>query len=234
MFLFLKLYLAHLIGDFVLQFEELYQLKLRSQLGQFFHVLIHAILMLIVVLPYLDSPRMWGFIAAVMFVHYFQDNVKYRLQTRLPRHRFFLFVTDQIFHGLVVAGVMLLPESREVITFSGKPWNPYYTDNSWTLLAIAFIFTTFAGSYLLHSFRTNFIPNTRPDHYITNSEMSYALFERTLVTAVFLFCANPVFFGAALFIAVPRLFFPKLRSMPDFIFSYMYAGFIGLLFRIWI
>jgi hypothetical protein len=42
MFLFLKLVLAHLIADFILQFEELYQLKIRSFLGHLAHVLIHG------------------------------------------------------------------------------------------------------------------------------------------------------------------------------------------------
>jgi len=233
MFLFLKLYFAHLLGDFVLQFEELYQLKIRSQLGHFFHVMIHALLMIVVTLPYLDMSFMWFFICGVVAVHYMQDNLKYRLQLKFPQHRFFLFVADQLLHGLVVATILLFPASREVRTFDGQPWDLFYAHSFWALLAIAFVLTTFAGSYLLHAFRSNFFPG-RPDHFITNFEMSHAIVERTTITGLFLFTVHPALLGATLLISILRLPSKKLRSMPDFIMSFIYAAFVGLLFRIWL
>jgi len=59
--LFLKLILAHLIADFILQFEELYQLKIRSFLGHLFHALIHGLVSLALLYPYLNVLQIWIF-----------------------------------------------------------------------------------------------------------------------------------------------------------------------------
>ena len=117
MFLFLKLILAHLIADFILQFEELYQLKVRSFLGQLFHVLIHGLVSLILLYPYLNNPSVWIFIAALVLIHLTQDLIKYSFTKKTPANTFAYFMTDQLCHVLVLSAVVLFPISREVRGF---------------------------------------------------------------------------------------------------------------------
>jgi len=230
MFLFLKLYLAHLIGDFILQFEELYRLKVRSLWGHLFHVLIHALVSLLLVFPFLTNPRLTLFVLAVSTVHYFQDIVKYTLQQKMPHWRFVLFVSDQIVHLLVVASVLLFPWNTAIPeTPSGAA--AFYYNNEWTLYAIAFVLSTFGGGYLLHSFRTNYMSGTRPDHFISRFEMSHGLAERTLVTAFFMLGTWPWMLAAAAAAAAMRLPFPLLRNRTDFLMSFLYAAAVGLAFR---
>lgn len=229
--LFLKLYLAHLIGDFILQFEELYRLKVRSLWGHFFHVLIHALISLALAFPFLHLPAVWIFIFSVSGVHYFQDILKYTLQKKYPQYGFVLFVADQITHALIVASVLLFP-------FAGQPpgaihagrWTALYLESSWTLLAIGFILVTFGGSYLLHSFRKNYVAGSRPDHFITSREMSYALIERPLVALPFLMPSVPFLWLCPVLVQIPRIFLPKLRNAADFILSFTYAACLGIIF----
>lgn len=235
MFLFLKLYLAHLIGDFILQFEELYQLKVRRFAGHIWHVVIHAVVSALLVIPYLDSPFMWAFILIISTIHLGQDLVKYTLQKKAPAYRCPLFVLDQIGHVFVVGSILLFPISREVRGFPGHTGlDFYYGSNILTLLAIAFILSTFGAAYLMHSLRTTYFPDDRHDHYITRFEMLHGLVERTVITGAFLFSSNPLVWAASLAVGVLRLFSPRLRNGVDFLLSFALAAVTGYVFSYWI
>lgn len=235
MFLFLKLYLAHLIGDFVLQFEELYRLKVRSVLGHAGHVLIHVLVSILLTQPYWGQPVLWIFIGLLAVEHLIQDLIKYNLQKKHPAITFPLFVVDQMIHFLAVRSVLLFSVSKLQLGFPEMPvWNLYYTENAWTLYAIAFLWVTFGGSYLLHNFRKNYLPGSRPDHLITPLEMSHAIVERSCLAGAFLFSSSPLVWTAAAFPALLRLAHPKLRNATDLVMSLAWAALIGFLFRLWV
>jgi len=235
MFLFLKLYLAHLVGDFVLQFEELYSLKVRNVWGHIGHVLIHVLVSLLLTIPYWHQPQIWFFIAALGTVHLMQDLLKYNLQKKHPAFTLPLFVLDQVFHFLTVSCILLLPVSRLELGFPSSPsWNLYYSQSLWTVYAIAFLIATFGGSYLLHNFRKNYVPGSRPDHLITSFEMSHAIIERSLWVTAILFPGHPLLWAAVAVAGLSRLAFPKLRNAADFLMSCFWAASVGLLFSRWV
>lgn len=235
MFLFLKLVLAHLIADFILQFEELYRLKVRSQAGHFFHAAIHAVMMLLVALPYLAPYPMLGvYLIILAKIHYFQDGIKYRIQAKHPKQIFWCFTIDQIFHFLFLATVIIWPPASTPRPFFSGIVDQLYRDSIWTLYACAFITTTFKTTYLLHAFRLSFIPGSRPDHLITSSEMAWDLAERTFITGLVLFDPVPLGFMLALPIGFLRFFHPQRRSAVDFVLSASCAIVTGFLFRHWI
>lgn len=235
MFLFQKLYLAHLIADFILQFEELYQLKLRSKLGHLGHVVIHLAVSLVLVLPFLGDISIWAAVLLITAIHYFQDNIKYSLQSKHPQQTFWYFTIDQVIHILVVAIIFLFPAGRAVPEPQGTGTLAYlYYDSAPTLTACLFILATFGGSYFLHSIRKSFIPGSRPDHLITNLEMLHGLIERTLVAFAFTFSDSPACWASVLFVGTLRLPFPKLRGVFDFTSSFLFATTLGLLFRLWL
>ena len=235
MFLFLKLVLGHLIADFILQFEELYRLKVKSRLGHGFHAGMHFICYVLLSVPYLGSPFIWIFISAVSIIHYLQDLLKYRLQEENPKQIFWCFTVDQVFHFIFLTLILFFPISREPRGFPGHPNLDFiYRSRAATFYAVAFITATFKGSYLLHAFRHSFFKKTRPDHFITSLEVWHGILERGFVVSVFLFNI-PSF---ALMIAWPavaivRAFSKKLRSLPDFFLSVLYASLVGILFRSW-
>ena len=182
MFLFLKLYLAHLLGDFVFQFDELYKLKIRSRWGHFFHVLFHLVLMVLLVFPYLKHTSITLFILGIAIIHYFQDIVKYKLQAKLKK-TFLSFVIDQFFHTLWIGLVFFLPESKQVVEFISFPTlNSYYISETLTKVTMLVLCVTFVSAYLLHNFKKSYFRDARVDHFVTSAEMSHNFIERLFVS----------------------------------------------------
>ena len=232
MFLFLKLYLAHLIGDFVLQFDELYRLKLKSPWGHFFHALVHAALSLALLFPYLDAPFIWIFVFVTADIHLFQDALKYKLiQNR--KYHFPIFTLDQILHLLFLATIALFPASRQSVPLPADGFlSSLYLDNRWTYVLIAWISATMAGSYTLHAFSVSYLGDHRKDRFISRLELIHGFFERTVVGALFFLASNPLVWLAAPAAGGVRLLSAKLRNRRDFLVSLIYAACVGILFRL--
>ncbi|MCB9799527.1 MAG: DUF3307 domain-containing protein [Candidatus Omnitrophica bacterium] len=232
MFLFCKLYVAHLLGDFVFQFEELYRLKVRHVLGHFLHVIIHIGFSLLLVSPYLSHGFIWKFIGALGLVHLCQDLIKYQLQKRFPQATFFLFTLDQIIHALVIASILYFPLSRQKLGFPDLAFLNYgYFEESWTYFAIAFLLATFGCAYFLNAFRKSFTPASRKDYYITSFEMFHGIFERGSIVTFYFFTANPLMLLAVFLSGLLRIPFRPLRNFFDFISGAAIAALAGYAFR---
>lgn len=100
--IFIKLILAHLLGDFILQpnswvaDKENYKLKSKYL---YFHVLIHTILSFI----FLWDLQLWWVAVLVGVTHFIIDAAKLSFQTIKTKKRWFFI--DQLLHILVIAGV---------------------------------------------------------------------------------------------------------------------------------
>ncbi|AZA89341.1 Protein of uncharacterised function (DUF3307) [Chryseobacterium nakagawai] len=100
--IFIKLILAHLLGDFILQpnawvaDKENYKLKSKYL---YFHVLIHIVLNLIL----LWDLELWWVAILVGVTHFIIDAAKLSFQTVKTKKRWFFI--DQMLHVLVIAGV---------------------------------------------------------------------------------------------------------------------------------
>lgn len=231
--IFLKLCLAHLVADFILQFEELFQLKLKSIIGHFLHAFCHAAVSLLLLWPYLGHAWVWGFVLALSVIHCCQDLIKYRLMVQKKELFFLIFVMDQAIHFLFLSTVLLFPGSQQVLGFATHPvLNELYMENRWTLYAIVFLVSTFTGSFVMHAFRTNFIPGSRPDHFITTWEIIHGIVERSLITWVFIFTPNSWPLLLLPFIGLFRLFYSRISNKTDFFISFNYAAAVGIIFRL--
>jgi hypothetical protein len=232
MFLFLKLILAHLIADFILQFEELYRLKVRSFLGQLLHVLIHGLVSLALLYPYLNEPVVWAFAAGIVVIHLAQDLLKYSFTKKTPANTFIYFMTDQLFHILVISVIFLLPVSREVRGFPDSPLlDTLYRTDYWTLGAIFFITLTFAGSYILNAFTKSYLKGHAPLYLISSPEIAHALLERSLIAWILLATTSPLALLAIPLAGILRLPFKPLRDWTAFFLSVSYAVGITLQFQ---
>ncbi len=105
MLLVLKLVLAHAIGDFVLQPDQWVKdktIKKHKSKYLYFHVLIHA-LALLILLQF--NTNYWIGIVSIVVSHYIIDVIKLNLTKKInPR---LLFILDQIAHLIVIAIVAL-------------------------------------------------------------------------------------------------------------------------------
>lgn len=100
--IFIKLILAHLLGDFILQpnswvaDKENYKLKSKFL---YIHVLIHTVLSLI----FLWDLQLWWVAVLVGITHFMIDAAKLIFQNVKTKKRWFFI--DQLLHVLVIAGV---------------------------------------------------------------------------------------------------------------------------------
>jgi len=232
MFVVLKLILAHLIADFILQFEELYQLKVRSFLGQFLHVLIHGAASLLLLFPYWDVPQVWLFILWLVLVHLAQDLLKYAATKKVPAKTFVYFMVDQVCHLLVIGTVLFFPFSHEVRGFpSSALLSTLYCQNFWTVGAIFFIILTFAGSYILNAFAKSYIEDKPSVYLIRSPEITHAIIERSFAAGILFTISFPWTVIAIPCLGILRLPFKPLRDLTAFLLSVSYAVIVTLLFR---
>jgi hypothetical protein len=100
----LKLILAHLIGDFLLQPDAWIKDKLDKKYKSkylYYHIVVHLIALLII-LRFEGS--YWLGISLIIISHYIIDLAKLFLSNN--KNTQWLFFTDQLFHLLVIAGVV--------------------------------------------------------------------------------------------------------------------------------
>lgn len=99
MLLLLKMLLAHVVGDFLLQpyswVKDKEQRKLKS-LKLYLHVLLHGVLVYLFLWDY----SMWCWIAIYVLLHAFTDILKLYLQSEKTKPQW--FIIDQILHLLSI------------------------------------------------------------------------------------------------------------------------------------
>ncbi len=135
--LFLKLLLAHLLGDFVLQptswVRDKKSRKIRSPY-LYGHILIYAIL-LAMALQF--NTQYWLGFLFIVITHYLIDWIKLELQGKWPEG--YLFFTDQVAHILVLLSVAVL------YTGTGINWSFLFAPEL-LLLICAAIMVTYTAS----------------------------------------------------------------------------------------
>lgn len=102
---FLKLLLAHIVGDFVLQTKSMVT-KRKEHIGYLLlHVLIHIIVLLLLFLPDLSD-----FYLSIVFIgisHLAIDSLKIWLETKYPTKPLLFFCVDQLLHISVLSAIVM-------------------------------------------------------------------------------------------------------------------------------
>lgn len=103
--LFLKLLLAHIVGDFVLQTKTLVLKRGENVLYLLLHTLIHVLLLCIVFFPAITDA--WFAILSIGVAHLAIDSLKIWVEKIWPTKPTTLFLADQLLHILVILTVVL-------------------------------------------------------------------------------------------------------------------------------
>lgn len=110
----LKLLLAHILGDFVLQpdrwIQDKRQRKHRSA-SLYLHLGVHALALLLLLQFDLTY---WAGMLVILFTHFIIDLAKLNLESRYNNN--LLFFLDQVAHGLVLVGVVFFYHPFEIDT----------------------------------------------------------------------------------------------------------------------
>jgi hypothetical protein len=110
--LFLKLFLAHIVGDFVFQPNKWVKSKEQKKYKSpylYWHILVH-IIALLVVLQF--NIKYWLGILIIVSSHYLIDLAKLYLTTKVNFR--WLFFLDQLAHLLIILGVVRIYEVYEI------------------------------------------------------------------------------------------------------------------------
>lgn len=140
MIIFIKLLLAHLLGDFLLQprswVAEKEKFKIKSQ-KLFLHILIHGALVWLL----LWNLQYWPVAAIIMICHFGIDLLKLYLQKE--RSRTSWFVTDQLLHllSLIIVFFIFFQPEWQLTAFIENP-------RFW-LFVTALLLITFASGIII-------------------------------------------------------------------------------------
>ena len=152
--LFWVLYLAHIAGDFPLQTDTVYKIKMRSSWGVIPHVVICSIANIVFLYPLWGHLNTWAAILLLGLIHTFLDKTKIVLSSRTSNDSLFNFLLDQLLHLfsiLLVAfwldhvleqqhvatmirfynkNVLVISSALLLASFAGVPFT-YYTKKYW-------------------------------------------------------------------------------------------------------
>jgi len=105
MSVFIPLLLTHFIADYPLQSGLIIRLKQKNYWGVLVHCLIHLGVMVLVMQGFWQDWRIFLGVLIVFITHNIIDQAKVTLDKKHPKWRLTLYISDQLAHVFVVAGV---------------------------------------------------------------------------------------------------------------------------------
>ena len=150
MIVLLKLLIAHLTGDFLLQPEKWVKAKETKKLGAwqlYIHALLHGLLALLL----MWDLNFWSWALVIAFVHLIIDSFKILVQTNKTKR--LLFFIDQLLHFISIYAIWLWYEG-EYFSFS------FLKDGKFLLLVALVLFLTRPVSFGVRIFISKWTPDT--------------------------------------------------------------------------
>ena len=207
MILFLKLLVAHLLGDFVFQPKNWVKDKEKKKIKSpklYAHIGVHAVLLLILLQFNLQY---WSVFLLVIVSHFIVDLGKLYLQKKKNKRLFFFL--DQAFHLLFLGIATYLFQPFD-ITFST------IVNEHNLLLTCCLIFVTFTSSIIINTLISRWNPeknNKSEEQSLANAGKYIGFLERLLV---FVFIAINQWAGVGFLLAAKSIFrFGDLTASKD-------------------
>jgi hypothetical protein len=232
MFLFIRLLLAHFIGDFPLQIDPIYKLKHTGLRGGVPHALMICACAVLLSWPYLHLPAVWLFIVFMTATHLVQDSVKINFTS--AKFSFWTYLLDQLFHAGIIAVIFLTDlKNLRAPADQSNILVRLYSNNAILIYFIALIAATYNGHFLIRCFKDNFVKNANPcDVY----EKWFGMFERALIVSFF-FIRLPLWVIFPVSLALRPLTYVSMKkklalhkcfvAVPDMILSWVISLLCG-------
>lgn len=205
MILFIKLFLAHLLGDFIFQPNSWVadkELKKHQSIYLYLHVLLHVLFATILVGEIQFIP--YAFFIAI--THGFLDAIKLHFQTKKTKRSW--FILDQIIHVLILVGITLLYQNKNIVHF-------WLIDQFWIILT-SVLFISKPTSILIKTIISIWNPesqNSSHDNSLANAGNYIGILERLFV---FCFILTGHFEAIGFLLAAKSIFrFGDLKEAKD-------------------
>ncbi len=207
----LKILLAHLAGDFVFQSRKWVEDRNKSGYKSkylYFHIAIHFLLLIVLFVSELQE--VFGYILLIVVSHFLIDLSKIYLEQTSRFSSLGLFITDQLLHLAVLAGVVKLH-------FSEVSFLSVIAFEKLLLYAIALLLITSVSSVALKLFfqkwSESFKKKTQKNKSLKNAGNIIGITERLLVV---LFINIDFFEGIGYLLAAKSIFrFGDLTNAKD-------------------
>lgn len=178
MILFIKLLLAHLLGDFIWQPNSWVTHKEANKhksIYLYLHILLHGILAAILV----GEIRFIPYAVLIAVTHGIIDLIKLNFQKSKTKRTW--FVVDQIAHLLILIGIVLLYENKGIIDF-------WVTNEFWILIT-GFLLVTKPASIFIKTIISIWSPEnqiSQKDNSLASAGNYIGILERLFVVCFIL------------------------------------------------
>lgn len=230
--IFWQLLLAHLIGDFPLQFNEIFKLKVKSKWGVLLHCAIVVMISVLFLVPYVLTMRMWCGIIILICSHFIIDWTRVIFSKKANLDNLWMFLLDQSLHIFMVWLVSLIIISPP-LPILPESINSIIENKQIILTLIGFITGGYFGAIVIHYLKKMFIKGYTSQSLSTKR---YGIVERLLVMVLILM---PGLF----FLFIPTVLFARMSisrvkeeeySLFDSIVSMVFAVISGLILKIFV
>jgi len=205
MILFIKLLLAHLLGDFIWQPNSWVahkEIKKHKSIYLYVHIFLHGVLAAILAGEISFIP--YAFLIAI--THGIVDLIKLNFQKDTTKRTW--FVVDQIAHVLILAGVVLLYQNTVIV--------PFWINNEFWILLTGFLLVTKPSSIFIKTIISIWSPESQDSHKdnsLASAGNYIGILERLLVV---LFILTAHFEAVGFLLAAKSIFrFGDLKEAKD-------------------
>jgi hypothetical protein len=200
----LAMLLAHLVGDYILQWDSLSRWKSEAFSGVLVHGLIVTVVTLLFALPF--DPSWWPWAIFIGVTHTIIDGIELPIRRRLATQdssqaALTLFITDQVAHitiivlALIWSGYLHAPALLEGLAAAAG-------ENPLLAFIAAYAFLTMPAWIITKFFAHGLVDDSAPDFSLSFSNKYFGMLERGLIATLILFGQ----FLLVPVVALPRIF----------------------------
>lgn len=235
-FFFLRLILAHLIADFLLQTDKVFKIKVRYKWGVLLHGSIVGVISIIFVLPYFSQPQITTYIILLYLIHIFQDKAKIIYNLQIERNNLWTFLLDQLLH---IGVIVLISFSASHIFFTPNRYigpailDNIYSDDLIMTFAIWFVVLTYGISVIQEYIKNLITKNNKEGITLPKLSLKYIeILERGLI-GIFIFIGG-LWYIPAILVTLYLAFLVRNRKLEvlNFRITVFSSVIIGLLMKI--
>lgn len=184
----LAMLLAHLVGDYILQWDKLSRWKSQALTGVLVHGLIVLTVTWLLILPF--DPSWWPWVLFIGATHILIDGLALPVRRRLGQRNsgsmaLALFATDQALHLSIIA-FALCQSGYLKLPFSGHDFLITLQGNQLLAYLLGYAFLTMPAWILVKFISCGLIPGTAPDFSSKMQDKYLGMVERVLIATLVL------------------------------------------------
>ena len=192
----IALFLAHLVGDYILQWDALAKAKSRSFKGVLGHCVIVALVTLVFALPFRD-PIWWEGVLVISLAHFVIDAGQ--LWVKPPLAPLVRYVLDQVLHFLVIVMALAWGGFLDLFWWVGRV-SAVFHDKTVLLYLLGYAFVTMPAWVLIKFLAYGLVTGTAPN-FPEGTNKYVGISERLLITT---------FAALGQFLLIPLVALPRL------------------------